>query len=273
MAGNKKKKKPAANPARGFATTSIASKPRAEVEAEDPKPDTAKATPTPSSDSPAPTASNKDGGPPAGSAAQEPEMTAEEFEKKLEESELQQIIEKHGAKVKRDSQRQKIRLETDRRIQRNGADALNCPKWLPPEIMDEILDLIQAESRYASASMASEASSNNSSGKMLPEEDLTIRLWSLQHALIGAGIPEGRAKEAIAHVLNISPNIPSTARDALWGLEEALDWLAKECPPEELPSYEPKGRPAPKPIGMPMKLMIHVTLFPTPTANINRRRA
>ncbi len=31
MAGGKKKKKPASNPARGFATTSIASKPKAEI--------------------------------------------------------------------------------------------------------------------------------------------------------------------------------------------------------------------------------------------------
>lgn len=251
MAGNKKKKKPAANPARGFATTSIASKPRPEpTETDAPKPDATKTAPTPGSGSAAPT--EKNGGPPAGSAEPKPELSPEEFEKQLEESELQLLIEKHGSKVKRDAQRQKTRLETDRRIQRLGADALNCPKWLPQEIMDEILDLIQAESRYASASMASEASSNNSSGKMLPEEDLTIRLWSLQHALTGAGIPEGRAHEAVAHVLNISPNIPSISKDALWGLEEALDWLAKECPPEELPSYEQK-RPGPKLIGMWMQ--------------------
>lgn len=248
MAGNKKKKKPTANPARGFATTSIASKPRAEQEPEDPKLDAAKTSPTPTTA--APTPSDKNGAVPADATDQKPELTPEEFERQLEESELQLLIEKHGPKVKRDAQRQKTRLETDRRIQRSGADALNCPKWLPPEIMDEILDLIQAESRYASASMSSEASSN-SSGKMLPEEDLTIRLWSLQHALTGAGIPGNRAREAIAHVLNISPNIPSVSKDALWGLEEALDWLAKECPPEELPSYEPKGRPGPKPIGMP----------------------
>ncbi|MBE3043495.1 hypothetical protein IMZ48_13170 [Candidatus Bathyarchaeota archaeon] len=250
MAG--KKKKPAANPARGFATTSVASKPRPEpTEPEVPKPSAAKSKPTSGSASATPT--DKDGGPSAGPTAQKPELSPEEFERQLEESELQLLIEKHGSKVKRDAQRQKTRLETDRRIQRVGADALNCSKWLPPEIMDEILDLIQAESRYASASMASEASSNNSSGKMLPEEDLTIRLWSLQHALAGAGIPENRAREAIAHVLNISPNIPPVSKDALWGLEEALDWLAKECPPEELPSYEQKRTGGPKLIGMPME--------------------
>lgn len=260
MAGNKKKKKPAANPARGFATTSIASKPRAEVaEPDSSKPDTARATPT-SSSGPTAAASDKDAGQSAEPAAQKPELSPEEFEKQLEETELQLLIEKHGPKVKRDAHRQKTRLETDRRIQRSGADAINCPKWLPPDIMDEILDLIQAESRYASASMASEASSN-SSGKMLPEEDLTIRLWSLQHALTGAGIPENRAREAIAYVLNISPNIPSVSRDALWGLEEALDWLAKECPSEELPSYDRTGRTGPKPIGMAMKPLTCTTLM------------
>ncbi|SPO07133.1 related to DNA/RNA helicase (DEAD/H box family II) [Cephalotrichum gorgonifer] len=254
MAGNKKKKKPASNPARGFATTSIAStKPRVEEESDVPKSDTTGPTPTPGPGGASAAATpNPKGGPSAGPA--QPALSPEEFEKQLEESELQLLVEKHAPKVKRDAQRQKTRLVTDRRIQRSGADAINCPKWLPPDIMDEILDLIQAESRYASASMASEVSSNNSSGKMLPEEDLTMRLWSLQHALVGAGIPESRVREAVAHVLNISPNIPSASKDTLWGLEEALDWLAKECPPEELPPYDGRGRQGPKPIEEPEEL-------------------
>ena len=112
------------------------------------------------------------------------------------------------------------------------------------------MDLIRAESRFASVSVSSEASSANLSGKMPPEEDLTVKLWTLQRALNSAGIPEGRTRQAIAYVLDMSPNIPPATKDSLWGLEEALDWLAKECSPEELPSYDSRGRQPPKPAGM-----------------------
>lgn len=261
MAGPKKKKKPAANPARGFATTSVASKPRVEqAELEDSASTasvskTGAATPLASAQAPSGSAAGpgQAGAQASTAPGQNPELTPEEFERQLEVAELQILVEKHGPKVKRDAQRQKARLETDRRIQRSSADSINCPKWLPPEIMDHILDLIKAESRFASVGVSSEASAASSSGKMPPEEDLTVKLWTLQHALISAGISPNRTREAIVYVLDMSPSIPSNPRDSLWGLEEALDWLARECSPEELPSYEPRGRPAPKPIGKPKR--------------------
>ncbi|PNP49176.1 hypothetical protein THARTR1_10100 [Trichoderma harzianum] len=194
MAGAKKKKKPAANPARGFATTSVASKPRLEI-AE-------------------PTASQPSSG--------------------LEESDLQLFVEKYSQKVKRDAQRQCSRLETDRRLLRSQAETINTPKWLPRELMDHILDLIKAESRFYASSLSSE---NAGPGKMPSEEELVSRIWTLQQTLSGAAFSENVVESAIQHILDIAPNISAAPRDYIWGLEEALEWLARESPLEDLPTY------------------------------------
>jgi ATP-dependent RNA helicase DHX29 len=230
MAGGKKKKKPASNPARGFATTSIASKPKAENT--EPEASTTQkvlhenedklnefSTTTGSSNEP--------------STVAETTLTAEEFEKQLEDSELQILVEKYAQKSKRDALRQKTRLETDRRLLRGQAESLNTRKWLPPELMEEILDLVKAEGRFAGQS--NDASSN---AKQASEEELTIRLWTLQQSLLGAGFIEEKIKNALRYVLDISDKIAVGNKDAIWGMDEALDWLARECSREELPDYE-----------------------------------
>ncbi|KAL6363682.1 hypothetical protein LRP88_03104 [Fusarium phalaenopsidis] len=248
MAGAKKKKKPAANPARGFATTSIASKPRPELSEPDSKPASAAAKgpgAPPSTQKDAPPSSTATPGDATTSAAtQEKPLSPEEFERQLEESELQLLVEKHASKTKRDAQRQRSRLDTDRRLLRGQADSVNSFKWLPQELMDHILDLIQAESRFSSSSLTS--SENGGAGKMPPEEDMITRLWTLQQTLSAAEFPTERVAAVIRYILDISPNVSPTNRDSIWGLEEALDWLARECPLDELPSYEPKSKPIPK---------------------------
>lgn len=243
MAGAKKKKKPAANPARGFATTSIASKPRpetAEAEANassdaDPK---GADTPAPPSDKNAPPSTTS-----ARGETKQQELSPEEFEKQLEESELQLLVEKHAQKTRRDAQRQRSRLETDRRLLRSQAEPVNTPKWLPQELIDHILDLIMAENRFAASSLSSE---NPGAGKMPPEEDVIARLWTLQQTLAGADFPDSRVDAAVNYTLEIAPNVSPPSKDSIWGLEEALDWLARECTPDELPLYEPKARPTVK---------------------------
>jgi ATP-dependent RNA helicase DHX29 len=229
MAGGKKKKKPASNPARGFATTSIASKPKVEL------PEAV--------DELTPLKEPKDGADaqqieptvPATSflVSNERALTAEEFEKQLEESELQVLVEKHAQKSKRDAARQKTRLETDRRLLRSQAESLNTRKWLPPELMEEILDLIKAEGRFIGQS--NETLSN---AKQASEEELTIRLWTLQQALLGSGFVEEKMSLALLHVLDISDKISVGSKDSIWGMEEAMDWLARNCSRDELPDYE-----------------------------------
>lgn len=232
MAGGKKKKKPAANPARGFATTSIASKPKIEV-AEQEAPSTALSEQqgnlkTEENEQAASADTKLDP-----TVTSSKVLTAEEFEKQLEDSELQILVEKHAQKSKRDALRQKTRLETDRRVLRSQAESLSTRKWLPPELMEEILDLVSGEGRFT-------GQSNDTAGstKQASEEELTIRLWTLQQALVGAGFMEEKAIRAIRHVLDISDKIAVGNKDAIWGMEESLEWLARECTRDELPDYE-----------------------------------
>jgi ATP-dependent RNA helicase DHX29 len=229
MAGGKKKKKPASNPARGFATTSIASKPK--IEAADSE------LPAIASNELLDTVNQEQVVVADGTVESQvlslKTLTAEEFEKQLEESELQVLVEKHAAKSKRDAARQKTRLETDRRVLRGQAETLNTRKWLPPELMDEILELVHTEGRFAGS--ANDVPSNQ---KQASEEELTIRLWTLQQALIAARFPDEKVVQALRHVLEISDRIGVGNKDVIWGIEESLDWLARECSRGELPDYE-----------------------------------
>lgn len=249
MAGTKKKKKPAANPARGFATTSIASRPRPEAASEE-----AASTPPSKAQNPENAPPSKDAAAKGNQnssqhtttitdgAADKKDLSPEEFEKQLEEGELQLLVEKHSPKVKRDAQRQRTRLDTEKRLLRGTGDSINCPKWLPEDMMDHVLELIKAESRFATSSSSESAGS----GKMPSEEDMIIRLWTLQDTLTGADFPVDRVQAVVKHILDISPSISSPGRDLIWGLEEALEWLARECELKELPAYENKPRPTPK---------------------------
>ncbi len=231
MAGKKKKTKPASNPARGFATTSIASKPRAEaVETPVAKPveeDKQESTSNAGPDASKPAA----GGAPAPVKAH---LSPEEFEKQLEEQELQNLAEKHAQKARRDATRQVTRLQTDRRLLRGQADFLNTRRWLPSDLMEEVLELVQKDYRYSQQSFMNDAPPQ----KPLSEEDLTIKLWALEQALEGAGFPEDKSRTAMEYVLSISDKIVLGNKDNIWGLEEALQWLAVHCSRDELPDYE-----------------------------------
>jgi ATP-dependent RNA helicase DHX29 len=248
MAGNKKKKKPATNPARGFATTSVASKPRPEATETDLKPGKAAGvTPFEKSEgSQATDGGDRKHGSQDG--ANEQPLSAEEFEQQLEESELQLLVEKLTQKCKRDAGRQRNRLETDRRLLRGQAEPINSIKWLPPELMEHILDLIKAESRFSVSSLSTE--SQQGPGKMPPEEDMVARLWTLQQLLLSADFLEYRVQGAIKHILGIASSIATSGKDLLWGLDESLDWLARECDIKELPPYELKPKPASRGISL-----------------------
>lgn len=236
MAGGKKKKKPASNPARGFATTSTPSKPKVEriEDLENTAEEPASTCPlaTTNNDHGVPTLTNQTEG--ANTATEE--LTPEEFERQLNESELQLLVEKHAQKSKRDAARQITRLQTDRRLLRGQAEHLSTKKWLSPELMDHILQLVQSDSRIADVSANAETPAMV---KALSEEDLTIRLWTLQQTLDGAGFTEDKIKLALRYVLKISTKVATGNKDAtIWGLDEALDWLARECGRKELPDYD-----------------------------------
>jgi ATP-dependent RNA helicase DHX29 len=248
MAGAKKKKsKPSTNPARGFTTTSVASRPRVDANASpcalesspgsSTKPDSAAGSKASNTAGASATAHSN-----TGDIQTQPEasLSPAEFEKQLEESELQLLVEKYARKVKRDASRQKTRLDTERRLLRAQAEALNTRKWLPQELMDQILDLIQAESRFATSSASSLNSERPANEKMPSEEELAMKLWTLQQTLTDLFSPE-KVKAVLEYVLELTPSVASANKDYVWGLEEALDWLAKSCSREELRDYEYKG--------------------------------
>ncbi|KAK4154051.1 P-loop containing nucleoside triphosphate hydrolase protein [Chaetomidium leptoderma] len=235
MAGKKKAKKPAANPARGFATTSVASKVRVDpAESPDditPASNVSDAAAPPPNDVPQTATTNNTK---TVEKVPEQQLSPEEFERQLEESALQLLVEKYAQKVRKDALRQKTRLETDRRLLRAAAETINTRKWLPQELMDHVLGLIRAEGRFAASSVGSEGATS----RLPSEEDLIIRLWTLQETLENSGFPEDRIQPALHFVLDIAPNIPYNSRSELvWGLEEVLDWFARECSREELPDY------------------------------------
>ena len=243
---NKKKKKPAANPARGFATVSVPSKPKA------PEP-TASTPETPEST----TATPESGQPAAPTTAVEASQQSsetqpkdtqslqnyspEELERHLEESQLQLLVEKYAAKCRNDAARHVTKLETERRLMRQQAASLNVFEWLPTEVLNRILGLAEMEE--------SELSPQPGAKRALSEEDLYMRLWTLKEALVKLGFSEVKVDESLKHLLLYFAGNPVPAnkdRDFLWNLDELLDWLALHCSPSELPSYARTSTALPK---------------------------
>lgn len=221
-----KKKKPAANPARGFATTSVASKPKPEKsqEASSIEPSGANTPAT------VPKTSNGDSkteDKPASKPERElHELSPEELETQLEASELQQFVEQYAGKVRKESARNVSRLQTDKRILRGQADYLAVSSWLPDELMQQILE-------YATMS---NSESSGAGKRILPKGDeLLSKVWQLRIILAGIEIPSERVNEAIVHLLS---NPPTEDPSGTWGLDEALEWLAWNCKHDELREYD-----------------------------------
>ncbi|KAI2787825.1 hypothetical protein POX_f08203 [Penicillium oxalicum] len=235
---NKKKKKTPSNPARGFATVSVPSKP---------KPDSTADTPaTTAVDSPATSQTDTQvSHPDNGSTAEvNPEQskagpalhnyTPEELEKHLEEAELQIFVDKYSAKCKGDAARQASKLETEKRVLRQQAVSLSLLEWLPSDIQDRILGLASAEEHEYLLSSARSINTKSVGS----EEELYGRLWTLQETLLKLGFSPERTTEALKHVLSYFAGAPATSgRDIAWNLDEALEWLAMHSNKEDLPSY------------------------------------
>ena len=233
MAPNKKKsKKPSANPARGFATTSIQSKSKVDSSqtesvlqlAEVSQPSTLKE-------------STQSSPPGTGQAAKIEvdlsTLTPEQLEAQFEEEDLQLFVEKHGAKVKKDSSRTISRLLTERRLARNQAETLSLGKWLSEDVARSLAD--RARETYISAASSSRAQPT------LNGDELVAKLWALKQTLGGLGFSQERSVEALVHIAQRSPLVDQAtseeSRDGLWGLSVALDWLGLSCDESELPRY------------------------------------
>ncbi|KAL3473615.1 P-loop containing nucleoside triphosphate hydrolase protein [Aspergillus californicus] len=226
---NKKKKKPAANPARGFATVSVPSK----VKPAD-------------SSGPASTVDSKsvsESERPSPAEPQQPVLesndgpslqnyTPEELERHLEDAELQILVEKYAAKCRSDAARQLGKLDTERRILRQQAIPVNLLEWLSSDVVGSILALAETEEQALSPQPVRDVK------RAVSEDELCTKVWVLKDTLLKLGFPEVRVVEALKHVLiYFAGNFSITNRDVVCNFDEALDWLALHCTPEELPSY------------------------------------
>ena len=246
MAPNKKKKKPAANPARGFATTSIASKQKPseepEANAEIPK-DGAKSKQT--SELRDPKAEQHKDFVASNDSKSLQELSPDELEAHLEESDLQAFIEKHGDKSKREAARQVSRIKTEKRLLRSQVDALSTFYWLPPEVIQQVYDYANRSTNHLCQDDYVHTPFQNS----LPSnEDLQMHLWRLEIVLPALGFSNEQCTGAIQSLLRqqrtFGISSPRGVKDRLWGLEECLNSLASTLVVAERNDYDILGTDA-----------------------------
>lgn len=228
MAG-RKKKKPSANPARGFATVSLPSKAKETAGSDD---DT---KPSRSQRSPADRSANSTG------SVEHPEleinaeiqkpiadMTAEELEEHLEVSEMRNLIEQHASRVKSEALRQAVKLKNERRQLRQQADQASVYGLSNP-----LIDSILRDSLQTQAARLQGTSVNYPSE--LEESELLQKLWLLQEVLRHLKVK--MVDEILSHVLSVYHNCGFEASPtSVWGLQEALHWIAgSDSADEDLP--------------------------------------
>lgn len=235
MAPNKKKKKaPASNPARGFATTSIPAKSKfEEIVDDDVMPDAALVDSNVSDNI-------ENHGSKITNVASEglSKLSPEELENHFEESALQILLEKHSEKSKKDAIRQVNKLRTEQRVLRLQSEHLDISSWLPQELVQLILDLLKSQTRSRRIDLGTDIKQARCN---VTEEELIVKLWTLQQVLTQLGFANGRVQSAIFSLLQEEQLTKlsgiSASKDGLWGLEECLDFLTQECEPGEMPSY------------------------------------
>lgn len=233
MAPNKKKKKAASNPARGFATTSLPSKTKA-VEEQD---ETASATQTVASGHAESKADPELPERKDATSALDPrkqtniqEMTPQELEDHLETSELESMVDRYAARSIADAGRQVTRLDTERRQLRPQAYKLSTYSWLDEETTDEL---------FASDVPApfSNGRTSQTSSPQDADEKVLIDLWTLERVIQTLNLP--MVPEAVAYVAGLAVSGQLTAaNDILPGLAEAFRWYACNTQSGELPNYE-----------------------------------
>ncbi|OCT55019.1 putative helicase [Cladophialophora carrionii] len=228
----KKKKKPAANPARGFATTSLPSKSKVIAE-----PDDASVADDRQSRAAGGTAPVHVGEDPGTTDGKQPtdgvqiqDMTPEELEAHLENSELESMLDKYCPKVLADARRQVARLETERRQLRLQTQKLSTYNWLSAEVIHELFEMASEDEHGTSAA-----------GRVklheIDEEKLVVDLWTLERVLRSLNFP--KVPEAMVYIAELAlSNRVTSLIDSVPGLAEALQWYAGNTQSDELTNYE-----------------------------------
>ena len=225
-----KKKKAQTNPARGFATTSLPSKPKPEQDA----PSTTVPAPEKTKDAHA-----KEDQPSQNQeqpAQKEPtQLTPEEYAQQLERNDLQQLLESQQAvKARKDAARQISRALTDRRVQRTQAPVLPTRDWLPEELLLHVVDMARQV-----ISQEIKAGDHNTPASNLSDEDLTLKIWALKQSLAELALDKERIEDVLKFILESSSSVNGSGQT--WALQESLDWLAANCTDDELPAFDPRS--------------------------------
>ncbi|CAN9374166.1 unnamed protein product [Alternaria alternata] len=165
--------------------------------------------------------------------APKPEVapTPEELEAQLERDELQLLVEKHAPKVRRESSRYVSKFQTDRRLLRSQSHAMTVHDWLPSEILDSIILLAQAESNDSNRRQGQQ-----SLLKTLTEEDAMSKLWTLDLTLRELGFSQDHIQPVLRWLCANAASIDASS--GIWGLQEALEWLALDQCEDHSFSYE-----------------------------------
>lgn len=232
MAQKGKKKKAASNSRRGFATTSIPSKAKSPEQIEE------LAQPANPADISLEEFDHVQSTKPQEADRELCELEPEELEKQLEESDLQLLAEKHGEKARKDASHQASRSITEKRLMRPQAEALMVQSWLPEDLMRLIHSQIEIQLRETKP--ATQVSEEIARAKTVPEDDLVIRLWTVEQTLIQMGFSADQARNAICNLVDREFSgypVTPVGKESLWGLNECLSWLALTFDAPQLPSY------------------------------------
>ena len=229
MAPNRKKKKASSNPGRGFATTSTPSKAKPQEQA---------ATSEENAELTAGDESLR--GQLHASESEKPErelheLSPEELELQLEESDLQLLAEKHGEKSRKEAAHQASRSITEKRHLRSQAEKLILHPWLPEDLINLILSYVESQHYDGKNSTPASHALN------VPEDDLVIRVWTVEQTLIRMGFSSDQARDASRNLVKREfSGSPAAAagKESIWGLNECLNWLAMTCDVSHLPQYE-----------------------------------
>lgn len=234
MPPNKKKKKPASNPARGFATVSVPSRPKlvdstavSSTAESSVAPSEGEKSPTSTAATPQETKAGND------NEKSLEHLSPEELERHFEDAELQSLVDKYATKCKSEAIRQVSKLETERRVLRSQAGILSLHEWMPQEILDKVLS-------YAVAEQNNRDPLSDRDLDAAKEEELTARLWTLKEIFQKLQFSQDRVEEILKYLIAYNPSLTSGNKDISWVVDEALSWLALQCSPSELSPYDKK---------------------------------
>lgn len=226
MAG-KKKKKPVANPARGFATVSIPSKAKDAANDLDVPSRVDNVLPAVVADT-KPKSSDVTG--PGSNETDIAKMTPEELEAHLEREELNLFVDEHAATVKSLATRYASRSQNERRQMRTQAD-----KAVVAGAMSDLLEDVLKMESFPNSKRPDSAHSF-----CVDEIEILLKLWTLQEVLARLQMPS--INDALAYALSRRFRSQKETVDQVSGLTEVFEWYTANFASNELPDYENGGR-------------------------------